>query len=208
MRGLLMARCGCDSGACACVVQGGDNVTVTGTGSVETPYTISATGGASYSPPDERLYAQASAGHNNVQSGGWTVTWGAPDTVGAGLVLDGTSQQLTVVTTGIYAVQFNWQATLQAPVSDPMFGHVTGYIQSVSTVADSDLDHLGIFASTIPFYILTNDSLPAGGIETIVMRLQATEAMVFGLSASISGMFAPGSVNGSIATYLLARRLS
>lgn len=196
-----MARCNC-TGRCNCTLIEGTNVTITGSAAVG--YTINAAGATLV---DDRLYAQAAAGHNNIQSSPWTVTWGAPDTVGPDLVFDGTNQQLTVVTTGVYVVQFNWQVLLQAPVADPMFGHVTGFIQAVSTVADSDLDHLPIFGSTIPFYILTNDSLPAGGTETIGMRLQATEAMTFGLTASISGLFSPGSVNGSIATYLLARRV-
>jgi hypothetical protein len=40
-----MARCGCDSGSCACVVQGGTGVTVTGTGAIDTPYVVSGSGG-------------------------------------------------------------------------------------------------------------------------------------------------------------------
>lgn len=39
-----MSRCGCDSG-CQCIVNEGTNVTITGDGSVEHPYVISAAGG-------------------------------------------------------------------------------------------------------------------------------------------------------------------
>lgn len=40
-----MSRCGCDAGACACVLEAGSGVTITGAGSQLSPYTISATGG-------------------------------------------------------------------------------------------------------------------------------------------------------------------
>lgn len=40
-----MSRCGCDTGQCNCVVQAGVNVTVTGTGSVDTPYIVAVPGG-------------------------------------------------------------------------------------------------------------------------------------------------------------------
>lgn len=37
-----MARCGCGGGVCNCVVEGGDNVSVSGSGSAANPYVVSA----------------------------------------------------------------------------------------------------------------------------------------------------------------------
>jgi hypothetical protein len=41
-----MAKCGCAGGTCSCVLTGGTNVQVTGTGSSTNPYVVSATGTA------------------------------------------------------------------------------------------------------------------------------------------------------------------
>ena len=41
----MSPRCGCDSAACACHLEGGDNVTVTGAGSELSPYVINVPSG-------------------------------------------------------------------------------------------------------------------------------------------------------------------
>lgn len=56
-----MSRCGCSSGGCGCSILEGDNIIVTGHGSLDDPWIISASGGGgSGGPPLEGTYYVAS----------------------------------------------------------------------------------------------------------------------------------------------------
>ncbi|CAL9614009.1 hypothetical protein SUDANB1_05687 [Streptomyces sp. enrichment culture] len=98
-----MARCQCGGGDCNCVVQAGDNTTVTGTGSTLNPYTVSAVTdcaevrgclsngpGISYSPATGVIRADLSedAGNNLVlrPNGLFVPTGAATVTAGCGLL--------------------------------------------------------------------------------------------------------------------------
>jgi len=72
-----MGRCGCDTGACQCVINAGSGVTVTGTGAADTPYVVSASGSTAWIRVDDSTYPQT----HNSGSGGVAVFNGNFDNV-------------------------------------------------------------------------------------------------------------------------------
>jgi len=126
-----IGRCGCDSGACQCVVQGGDNVTVTGTGSLETPYIVSASVAA---PVADRMFLElAGDDPGNGSSVQRSLKWQVIDSVGTSLTLDASGSFVTSLADGIYvataAVHFAVAASnrgrvdMAVSIDDGSFGH-------------------------------------------------------------------------------------
>lgn len=85
-----MARCGCVSTGCACLIQAGSGILVTGTGNVGDPYIVAATGGgggsvvqvADTSTIDLSISGDGSGGNPYIISG-VVVTEGIQDLIGA-----------------------------------------------------------------------------------------------------------------------------
>ncbi|MFE6549639.1 hypothetical protein ACFVHS_14770 [Streptomyces sp. NPDC057746] len=113
-----LARCGCGGGQCNCAIAAGDNVTLSGSGSVANPYVVSATlgcedvrpclsgtGGVDYNPATGAISADLSgqAGNNLTlgPDGGLFVPTGAATvSVGCGLTGNGSGANPVKVATG------------------------------------------------------------------------------------------------------------
>lgn len=115
-----MARCGCGGGLCACTVQGGTNVSVSGTGSAANPYVVSvdvpcedvrsclsAGDGIDFDQGTGVISAELSAQPgNNIaigpDGGLWVPTAGSTVATGCGLLGDGSGGSPVRVNTGTW----------------------------------------------------------------------------------------------------------
>jgi len=167
-----MGRCGCDSGACACVVQGGDNVTVTGTGALETPYIVS----TSQASPlvDSHILVQANTG--TLSPGNNLFTWNVGVLKLTGTDLSLVDGRIHVATTGIYAVYYQIEAT--AHNSATPNGYLNMAVIGFGVATGSDLDDWPISTVT-PF------PLNAGGATTIQVELSEQLYIVAGEGISL-----------------------